>query len=310
MLSKVFILSLFSGLAASQRPSNISICDWYAEKLFGANSAANQQLVMTHITNTAIIGNYTTPNVGISVRGIAPITNYNGTDVNLLNYFDAALDSTNDGVTPHGVAKLFLDDGGATPLAMSLASIGNTSSAQFNLVTHVWQYFGVLLNCSLQGTDGFPSYKGRQSMYEVHKFMDSTEFEQGWFVYELAQAAKSIGFSDEDTTIWYNTMTGLFSYRCAPPVAIGNQPPQLQSICVAPSCPLAENADCSLYGEAVPPTVANATLAGNYTKGTNMTRSTGTPTASPTPSMFPGVGSVNVARIWEVVAGLALAFAI
>ncbi|TAQ86268.1 hypothetical protein B7494_g5420 [Chlorociboria aeruginascens] len=278
---QVIALVLFFAipLAIAQRPPNISICDWYAETLFGSSTATNQQLVMTHITNTAIIGNYAKPDVGINVTGIAPVSTFNGTSVNLLSYFDAALYSSNDGVTPHGVAKNFLDDGGAVPLSMSLPSNGNISSSQYKLLTHVYQYFGVLLGCSLQGSEGFPAYEGRQSMYEVHKYMYIDPFEQGWFVNQLTLAAASIGFSSKDTTIWFNIMTGLFSSRCSPATAVGNEAPQLQSICVAPDCPLAQNPDCSAYDVLSPPLVANATLAGNYTKLDNDTSSTSSPVA-------------------------------
>jgi hypothetical protein len=119
-----------ASLVTAQRPSSTPICDYYANKLFGANNGTTQQLVQTLILNTAFIGNFTTPNVGIAVPGIAPETTFNGTNVNLLRYFDAALYSTNDGVHDYGVAKLFLDDGGPVPLSMSKASSGNVNSNQ------------------------------------------------------------------------------------------------------------------------------------------------------------------------------------
>jgi hypothetical protein len=200
------------------------------------------------------------------------------------------------------------------------------------LVTHVWQYFGVLLNCSKQGVDpDFPAYKGNPSMYEVHKFvltpllfvasltynryMDLDPYEQGWFVNQLTLAAASIGFSAEDTTIWFNTMTGLFSSRCSPPTAVGNLPPVLNSICIHPSCPIAEGGDCELYNngkEAVAPGVANVTLAGNYTKtngsvvGTNIS-------ASFTPSATAQTGDAwrigYIGFLGYMVLSLAVAFA-
>jgi len=306
MTLKALILLLALGANAAQRPSEISICDWYAEDLFGANTAANQQLLMTYILNTAILGNYTQPNVGIAVTGVAGISVFNGTTVDVITYFDAALYSTNDGTTPHGVAKNFLDDGGATPLMNSMASNGNMSSAQYKLITHVWQYFGVLLNCSLQGNDDFPAYEGRQSMYEVHKYMDVTAYEQGWFVDQLTLAAASIGFTAADTTIWFNTMTGLFSSRCSLPTAVGYQSPQLQAICISSDCPLAENSDCSLYGVATPPAVANATLAGNYTKGACMNATNTTAyTCSPAPT-FTGDAGTMTRYIGAIMGAIAL----
>ncbi|KAG9236103.1 hypothetical protein BJ875DRAFT_372831 [Amylocarpus encephaloides] len=268
LASTILVSSLsFPLLAGAQRPSSVSICDFYAEKLFGNNTALTQRLVQTHILNTAIIGNYTSPNVGVSVTGIAPVSIFNGTEVNLLKYFDAALYSTNDGKTNAGVAKLFLDDGGPTPISMNMASNGNVNSAQYILLTHVWEYFGVLLNCSKQGTDASsPSYAGNPSMYEVHKYMNLDPYEQGWFVRQLALAAASIGFSSEDTSIWFNTMTGLFSSRCSPPTVVLPGEPELQAICIHDSCPLAANANCALYAKSFAPGVANTSLAGNYTK--------------------------------------------
>ena len=38
-------------------------------------------------------------------------------------------------------------------------------------MTHLYEFFGVLLGCSLQGTDekAFPAYAGETSQYQVHK---------------------------------------------------------------------------------------------------------------------------------------------
>ena len=50
----------FAGLvAANPAPS---ICTRYTKALLGKNSAANQQLLLTLVVNTAVIGNYTQPN--------------------------------------------------------------------------------------------------------------------------------------------------------------------------------------------------------------------------------------------------------
>jgi hypothetical protein len=124
------LLLATTSLTAAQRPASTPICDYYANKLFGANNGTTQQLVQTLILNTAFIGNYTTPNVGITVPGIAPETVFNGTSVNLITYFDAALYSSNDRVHDFGVAKVFLDDGGPVPLSMNKASNGNVKSNQ------------------------------------------------------------------------------------------------------------------------------------------------------------------------------------
>lgn len=37
------------------------------------------------------------------------------------------------------------------------------------LLTHLYEFFGSLLQCSEVGMKGFPAYGGMASMYEVHK---------------------------------------------------------------------------------------------------------------------------------------------
>jgi hypothetical protein len=106
--------SLLLGLAAAvvaQRPANTSICDYYTTALLKDNNATNQYTLLTLVVNTAIIGNYTQPNVGIAVPGILAAGMYNGTAVNLLPYFDGSLASANTGGNS-GTPQNFLDDGG------------------------------------------------------------------------------------------------------------------------------------------------------------------------------------------------------
>lgn len=113
--SAVFVLATV-GAAFAQRPANESICNYYTTVLLETNNATNQYTLMTLLVNTAVIGNYTQPNVGVSVPGILnPKGMYNGIKVNLMPYFDGSLASTNDG-GKMGVAKNFLDGGAAAPL--------------------------------------------------------------------------------------------------------------------------------------------------------------------------------------------------
>lgn len=84
--------------------------------------------------NTAVIGNFTTPNLDfkqnpdITVLGIAAPAVYNGTKINLLPLFTGELNSTNTGGN-EGSQKLFLDDGGPVPLKAVTPALG-TSSVQ------------------------------------------------------------------------------------------------------------------------------------------------------------------------------------
>jgi hypothetical protein len=108
------------GAAIAQRPANESICDYYTTALLMTNNATNQHTLLTLLVNTVVIGNYTQPNVGVSVPGILdPHGMYNGTKVNLLPYFDGDLASSNNG-GKMGVTKNFLDGGGAAPLMKNM----------------------------------------------------------------------------------------------------------------------------------------------------------------------------------------------
>ena len=242
------ILSLLgaAGLALAQRPSSTPICDYYTTALLKNNTAANQYTLLTLLVNTAVIGNYTQPNVGVKVPGILTPGTYNGTAVNLLPYFDGMLASSNGNGTS-GVAVNFLDDGGATPLMMNKPSNG-TSSLQYNLLTHLYQYFGALLGCSQYGQGAFPAYQGRASMYQVHKFMDLDVYEVSYFVQQVGLAAASFGVAQSDVQIVGDALMNLFGYKCAAPATvIPSQGLQLESICIADNCPVAPNATCSLY---------------------------------------------------------------
>lgn len=114
------------GTTVAQRPANESICDYYTTALLKVNNATNQYTLLTLLVNTAVIGNYTQPNVGVSVPGILSPGMYNGTKVNLLPYFDGGLASTNMG-GKMGVAVNFLDGGGAAPLKQNMPANSKTS---------------------------------------------------------------------------------------------------------------------------------------------------------------------------------------
>lgn len=154
----------------------------------------------------------------------------------------------------------------------------DTTSNQYFLLTHLYEFFGSLLGCSQVGMAGFPAYDGVSSMYEVHKFMDLDQHELGYFIQQVGMSAASFGVAESDLTVAATALTQLFGARCAPPaVAIAAQGPQLQAICIADSCPQAEGAVCDQYEPAVMP--QNATSTGTSSMGTS---STGTATGTAT----------------------------
>lgn len=129
MLSKVILAAATAAAVVSGQAANQSLCDKYTTALLTNNTAKNQDTLLTLVVNTAVIGNYTKPNVGIAVPGIlASNATYNGVPVNLVQYFDGSLDSTNGGGSS-GISVNFLDGGGAAPLEMNLPA-NSTTSAQ------------------------------------------------------------------------------------------------------------------------------------------------------------------------------------
>jgi len=124
--SKSLAILATVGAALGQRPSSTPICDYYTTALLKDNTAKNQYTLLTLLVNTAVIGNYTQPNVGVMVPGILAPGQYNGTDVNLLPYFDGGLKSTN--INEKAGVSNFLDGGGAAPLLKNMPADDTTSN--------------------------------------------------------------------------------------------------------------------------------------------------------------------------------------
>lgn len=99
------------------------------------------------------------------------------------------------------------------------------------LLTHLYEYFAVLLGCSKFGKTSMP-YAGDTSMYQVHKFMALDNAEVGWFIEQVGLAASSFGVSSSDVAAVGSALQSTFGYRCEPPASIPpSAPAQLQSIC-------------------------------------------------------------------------------
>ncbi|KAM0256086.1 hypothetical protein ACHAQJ_005173 [Trichoderma viride] len=241
----LFVLS--AAAANAERPADVSICDYYTKTLLGKdNTPESQLLLLTLLVNTVILGNYTTPNVGIAVPGLLAPAEVDGVAVNLLPYFSGELATTNRGDC-QGKAVNFFDGGGPAPLLQNKPADDETSS-QYFLVTHLYQYFGNLINCTQQGLPAFPAYAGAASMYQVHKFMDLNYAQNKYFIDQHVVAAQSLGMSVADTEIIGNHLYDVFAVRCGGPTSVVKpQGPQLQSTCLTSDCPVAEEDECDLY---------------------------------------------------------------
>jgi len=273
------VLAALSSIAAAQRPTDVSICDYYTTALLKENNATNQMTLLTLVVNTAVIGNYTQPNVGIAVPGILAKGTYNGTAVNLLPYFDGSLKSSNRGGAG-GVGVNFLDDGGAAPLMKNMPSNGNTTSAQYLLLTHLYEYFGYLTGCSQLGKPGYAAYSGSTSMGKVHKFMDLNPYQVGYFIQQVGLSAASFGVTMEDATAVGMALNGAFGSRCSAPASIpATAAPEIQAICIDSTCPIAQNATCAAYSPATAASFVNGTTyiaPGSMPAMSNSTSTNGT----------------------------------
>ena len=79
--------------------------------------------------------------------------------------------------------------------------------------------------------------------------MALSEDDIAYFITQVGNSALSFGVTSEDATAVGDALTKLFNYRCiAPEVVIPDQGTELNSICLAESCPLDPvNATCNLY---------------------------------------------------------------
>jgi hypothetical protein len=63
------VLAMASGVLA-QRPTNVTICDYYTTALLTNNTAENQYTLLTLLVNTVVIGNCKCLVVSLSLTGL------------------------------------------------------------------------------------------------------------------------------------------------------------------------------------------------------------------------------------------------
>jgi len=112
-------LALLFGSGFAQRPSSASVCDYYAQARFGANSSETQLKFIQNVVVLAFEGGSRLNNVSSEITGILRPGKFNGADISLLQYFNGSRASTNVNNAPIGIN--WMDQGGTTPLAAFLA---------------------------------------------------------------------------------------------------------------------------------------------------------------------------------------------
>jgi len=119
--------------------------------------------------------------------------------------------------------------------------------------------------------------------------MDLDPYQMGYFIQQVGLAATSFGVTTEDATAAGMALAKLFDYRCSPPTTVVKaQGPQLQSICIAPSCPLDAMSQCGLEdnnGVALMP--QNVTMNSTM-NSTSSVHSASAPAGSATSAPFKG----------------------
>jgi hypothetical protein len=115
----LLVVSLLGREVLTQRPSNASLCDYYAINLYGANTTSTQFQLIQNILALAFAGGNGLANVSSSLTGIfnpGTVVNPSGITipVDLQPWFNGSIDSTNLNNQPAAIN--WLDGGGKTPL--------------------------------------------------------------------------------------------------------------------------------------------------------------------------------------------------
>ena len=170
---------------------------------------------------------------------------FSGQSVDLYQYFDGSLVSTNRNGMPRAVN--FLDGGGISSLQQSLPANDSTSNQHF-LMTHLYSWFGLLFACDGLGQDNFQGYSGETSMGKVHKYMDLSDAEWSFFLQQFGYSMNAFNMESTDIRTMFGLMAN-FHGRCLAPFAFpSNSPVAAQSICTGQGCPAASttnNGDCT-----------------------------------------------------------------
>jgi len=105
-----------------------------------------------------------------------------------------------------------------------------------HLMNHLYEYFGILLDCSAYSSSKSTPYNGAISMYNVHKFMALDPYDFGFFVQQVALSAASYGVAVADLQYVETALNDLFGHKCsAQDSFVDGWQPRLQSICITVS---------------------------------------------------------------------------
>ncbi|OBT81284.1 hypothetical protein VE02_10154 [Pseudogymnoascus sp. 03VT05] len=293
---------LFATILA-QRPSTISICDYYTQVKYGTASEGNQLKLMQSIVALAFAGpkSISSKNVPKELTGILNPGVQGGQRVDLLPFFNGTLASTNLNNQPVGVN--WLDDGGLAPLSDYLSGktqsvVLSSSSNEYRLSGHFYTSFSHVFGCSLPPADP-PTPGGSLNLAYAHKFMSLDFAEVAYFIDQLTRAAEFYGFSTAGAQSLNTRMNSLYNSRCALPVTFNAQMgPQLLSLCQDPSCPLAvPNSDCGPYANLSADGGVSSTTSGGVTSSTDSTAETNSSSPSSHKLSAGGIAGATIGSV-------------
>lgn len=238
---QIVTLPLYSLVPHTLTPTNLTICEKYTP----ANST--QYAWISKLVNLAFTGAFVplpdlwpaNPNGTYQSSGILDPEAvyrdpcYTVTPINLVPYFNRTYKSNNRAGKPTAINFL---DGGSTPALLSNVPAWNTDSNQYRLMTHLYEYFGIVLGCS---SPEFPRYTGADSMAQVHRFMDLPAPYMHYFIHNIYDAAVSLGVAGPDLVTHVGdaisigiALDNIFNKKCSPAQKIAPyQPSELQGIC-------------------------------------------------------------------------------
>ena len=120
----VLAFAFLFGLSLAQRPDNSSLCDYYAENLYGDNSNVSQGKLIRGIVSLAFGGPSGLKNDSEDLTGILNPGTFQNLPVDLQPWFNGSKDSTNLNNAPVGIN--WLDGGGIKPLSDFLTGVTDT----------------------------------------------------------------------------------------------------------------------------------------------------------------------------------------
>lgn len=110
------------------------------------------------------------------------------------------------------------------------------SDPPLRLMTHFYQYFGILLGCN---EPSFRKYTGNPSQAAAHRYMDLKAPEMHYFIHNIYDAALTLGVEGPDLVTHVGDaisigvgLDNIFNKKCSPPQKVAAyQPSEPQSMC-------------------------------------------------------------------------------